>query len=113
MSDITQLPIVGADALNELKDLAGEECAGIYQEFFNEFASQLSELESAISASDYATIESISHSIKGSSSSLGMLRLSKFASIIEEAAKSDQVSPMDDLANCGLASQTEVTALLA
>ena len=70
MSEISDLPIVDQNALNELKDLAGDECKSIYDEFFSEFAGQLGELEHAIAADDHPTVKSISHSIKGSSSSL-------------------------------------------
>ena len=45
MSDITDLPIVDTDAPNELKDLAGEECISIFDEFFSEFGKQSAELE--------------------------------------------------------------------
>ena len=113
MSDITDLPIVDTDALNELKDLAGEECIGIFDEFFNEFVKQSAELESAVSANDHATIKSIAHSIKGSSSSLGMLRLSKYASILEEAAKAGQTLPIGDMVSCCQVSQGEVKGLLS
>ena len=113
MNDVTSLAVVDVDALNELKDLAGEECKGIYQEFFDEFITQCADMQTAFGNNDVSGLKSLSHSIKGASASLGLLQLSHQASLIEEKAKEGVATEPSALIESGKETQEKAMALLA
>ncbi len=89
-------PVIDPQAIANLRELSPDgaqeflcELIGVYLE---DTPLRLAELDRAMAAQDASTLGKAAHTIKGSSSNFGAIRLSKLAQQIELQGKSGNVS---------------------
>lgn len=81
------------EILRELKamlHLPDEVMIRLYNKFFESISPTLTQLNEAIAAFDYETIETLAHAIKGSSGSLRYMTISEIAQELEKNAHSKE-----------------------
>nr|MBA2517535.1 PAS domain S-box protein [Solirubrobacterales bacterium] len=77
--------------------LEGEGLAELVALFVDQAATQVVELSGAISHGEAPTVARIAHQLKGSSATLGAVRVASVASELEQAAKTEQLSAAPEL----------------
>jgi signal transduction histidine kinase/CheY-like chemotaxis protein len=88
--------------VNELKNLLdAEQLLDVTKLFFEHAEQRITQLKKAVKENNLEKVESISHSLKGSSANMGAIQLAKMSNEIMEAAKSGILS---DAANDSLTS---------
>jgi HPt (histidine-containing phosphotransfer) domain-containing protein len=91
------LPVVDEDARREVEEIIGdaEAYAELVAVFLQEGDETLSSLEDAVACGDAAAARRLSHTLKGSCSSIGVARIAEMLSAIETAARAGECD--DDL----------------
>ena len=96
-----ELPEVDLSLIESMRDMreeGGEDPLGeLIDMYLRDCPLHIDSIEKAHQAEDPAALKLASHSLKGSSSNLGMLPLAKIASLIEEAAKAGDLEPVPGL----------------
>jgi signal transduction histidine kinase/CheY-like chemotaxis protein/HPt (histidine-containing phosphotransfer) domain-containing protein len=82
------LPVLDAEALDELRSIAGEETLRIVRLFLEDAPRLIARIEQAAAATDLDAMGEAAHTLKSSSANLGALALSAAAKRIEQAARS-------------------------
>lgn len=78
--------------LNELREALGDELDGIVRQYVDGLPAQCAHLAALLAAGDLPALRRSAHSLKGSSASLGALRLGARAAEIEKLAATEQAS---------------------
>ena len=79
------------DAINELKQVMGDEYSLLIDTFANDSIIRLEAISEAIQSQDSDSIRRAAHSFKGSASNMGALLLAKLCRNLEELGYSGQV----------------------
>lgn len=74
-------------ALDELRDILEEGLDELIDEYFDDTRQQLLSLRSAVDTGDLDAINSISHTLKGSSGNLGISSVYEICAVLEQEAK--------------------------
>ena len=78
--------------LNELKELLEEGLEELLDEYLDDTPKQLSQLHSAVVKNDLVAIDSIAHTLKGSSGNLGVHSVYQLCAVLEQEAKGGVVA---------------------
>lgn len=78
--------------LDELKEMLEEGLEELLDEYLDDTHSQLSQLRTAVDGNDTAAINSIAHTLKGSSGNLGIKGVSQRCADLEQEARSGVVA---------------------
>ena len=85
------------DALNELKQIMGEEYALLMETFVNDSTMRLKAIKAAVAARDADAIRRSAHSFKGSAANMGAFRLTQLCKSLEELGASGGADGSDSL----------------
>ena len=88
---------IDLDTLNELKEIMEDEFTELVTVFISDGIKQINDLRQAIAVSDDKLIRRIAHTIKGSSSNLGINGLSELSKTLEYKAADNQLNDAEDL----------------
>ncbi len=78
--------------LNELKELLEEGLDELLEEYLDDTPNQLAQLREAVAANDVVAIDSIAHTLKGSSGNLGVHGVYQLCAALEQEAKEGVVA---------------------
>lgn len=78
--------------LNELREMLEEGLDELLNEYLGDTSSQLVKLQAAVGSADIAAIASVSHTLKGSSGSLGVSRVYALCQELEQEANSGAIA---------------------
>lgn len=85
------------EALEELKDIMGDEFSLLIETFLNDSNVRVETLTKAIATGDAETVRSAAHSFKGSSSNICALRLTELCRQMEGLGKSGNLADASNL----------------
>ena len=88
---------IDLDTLNELKEIMEDEFTELVTVFITDGIKQIDDLRQAIAASEADNIRRIAHTLKGSSSNLGINGLSELSKTLEFKAADNQLNGADEL----------------
>ena len=90
-SALDELPVLNLHTVAELRDITPpdepEFLSELLADFERDTLAQLSAMHMALSQGDAATLEHAAHKLKGMSGTLGAIRLSRLAGVIQERAQ--------------------------
>lgn len=89
------MEMLDTEVLSELSALGEEDLRELIEVYFEDVASQLERLKSALADGDAAALAAAAHRVKGASLSIGAARVATLASELEAAGRAD------DLSGCG------------
>lgn len=78
--------LIDIDTLNELHEIMGDDFGELVGVFISDSQTQIENLKSAISSSNAEDVRRIAHTLKGSSSNLGLGVLSESCQVLEHKA---------------------------
>lgn len=85
------------EALEELKDIMGDEFSLLIDTFLNDSIARVDALTDAIAAGDTEAVRSSAHSFKGSSSNICALRLTELCRQMEALGKAGNLANANEL----------------
>lgn len=85
------------EALEELKDIMGDEFSLLIETFLNDSITRVDALSTAIATDDAETVRSSAHSFKGSSSNICALQLTELCRQMEAMGKDGNLSAAGEL----------------
>ena len=88
---------IDLETLNELKEIMEDEFDELVTVFINDGIKQIENLKQAIEASEAENVRRIAHTLKGSSSNLGISGLSELSQTLEYKAADNQLDGADEL----------------
>ena len=83
------------DVINALKEVMEEDFTFLIETYFQDSSNRITGLRTAVSAKDTDAIRRAAHSMKGSCSNLGALRLASLCSALEIHAMSASVEMLE------------------
>lgn len=96
---MSDLPVLDSESIENLRALSSEGDDAFLREIIEIFVQdtprRLTELREAYQANDQVTFTRAAHSIKGSSSNLGALRLRALAEQLEHASRRSSLAGLD------------------
>jgi histidine phosphotransfer protein HptB len=96
---LSELPVLDPESIESLRALGAEGDDSFLKEiidiFIDDTPVRLKELRDAFAAHDASTFSRAAHSIKGSSSNLGALRLRALAEMLERSSKTADLTGLD------------------
>lgn len=106
-----ETPLFDPDAIDKLRAVAGEEGAGFVTElaqlFLEEATKSLDELRKGCESGEWKQVTRIAHSLKSSSATLGLMRLSAACKALELDTKGGAPSPRTGALTADLLEQFE------
>ncbi len=109
----TQLPIIDAEIVGQLRDIGGQELVdSIMEEFVTEADSLVSGALSAYALGDIPTVKSNLHTLKGSAGTIGVARMADIARMAEGKLKVNDTSGLTDALHALELAYAEFTAEL-
>ncbi|MEE8057153.1 MAG: Hpt domain-containing protein [Pseudomonadales bacterium] len=95
MTDISQY--LDVDALNELKQVMGEEFPLLIKTFENDSVVRIELIKEAIASADPDAVRRAAHSFKGSASNMGATTLTELCRAVEEIGAKGETAGCDQL----------------
>jgi HPt (histidine-containing phosphotransfer) domain-containing protein len=96
---MSELPVLDPESIESLRALGADGDDSFLKEiigiFIDDTPVRLKEMRDAFAANDQATFSRAAHSIKGSSSNLGALRLRALAEMLERSSKTSDLTGLD------------------
>lgn len=92
-----ELETIDYGILNEAREVLASGFDEIVDVFMEDMPLYLDKLTAAIEQSDYVSAAQIAHTVKGSASTLGAVKLAHFSRELEYSARSDQPAHLDEL----------------
>jgi len=83
--------------LNMLKEIIGDDLKSILHVFLDTTPDSILQLKEAVASNTTAKVQSIAHTIKGSSANVGANHLSSLAADLEQKAKANSTQDFADL----------------
>jgi len=83
--------------LNMLKEIIGDDLKSILDVFLDTTPDSILQLQEAVASNTTAKVQSIAHTIKGSSANVGANQLSNLASELEQKAKANDTNAFASL----------------
>lgn len=87
--------VIDTTMLEGLEEALGDEIVEIVELFLSGLDEQLEDLKHALASEDMDQVRRRAHSLKGSASNLGALRLSNIARQIEHSAHDGELAPYE------------------
>lgn len=88
------------ETINKLHELEGDSNPNFFNElvgvFLNNVKELLSQLKEAVQTGDFETVKKVAHSLKGSSGSLGALKMMDLCKLIEKCAQNKEPDPLNE-----------------
>jgi PAS domain S-box-containing protein len=89
--------ILDEAVISELEELDGDVLTTLLALYFDQAASNISELTGAVERGDASTVAELAHKLKGASLTLGAVQVSRLASELEATARGGDLTDADDL----------------
>lgn len=93
----TEPPLLDTSRISELADLFGDSeiVLELFEEFLQECPERMDTMRQALANGETELIDSAAHAIKGSSANLGTCAVQEMARMIEELARTNQLTEAD------------------